>query len=96
MAKQFIVEAARMQKLAGIIVENNSLIDQIIDVYTKLSYSAEGNEEDGTFNIDLDDSLRDLGLEFGFDGGDYIGKEDISHLDNNQLQSLMQSLNALK
>ena len=96
MAKQFITEAVRMQKLAGIINEENSIIDQIVNTFNNLSHDAEGDEETGTFNAELDDNLRDLGMEFSFDGGDYIKKEDIIHLDNNQLQSLMQSLNALK
>jgi hypothetical protein len=92
-------EIKRMQQLAGLLKEeqtDDSLINQIVKIFNDLSINAEGNEEDGTFNSKLDDQLGDLGIKFGFDGGDYISKETLSHLSNNELQSLMQELAGIK
>jgi hypothetical protein len=92
-------EIKRMQQLAGLLKEeqvDDSLANQVAKVFNNLSTNAEGNEEDGTFNSKLDDELRDLGIKFGFDGGDYISKETLSHLSSDELQSLMQELAGIK
>ena len=65
-------------------------------MYNDLSYSAEGDEEKGTFNAKLDDELKDLGFKFKFDGSDYILPKDLAHLSNDELQSLMQELIDIK
>jgi hypothetical protein len=97
--KSPINELKRMQQLAGLLKEeqaDDSLANQVVKIFNDLSISAEGDEEDGTFNSKLDDELRDLGIKFGFDGGDYISKETLSHLSSDELQSLMQELAAIK
>jgi len=71
-------------------------IDQVVKLFNDLSLSAEGDEEEGTFDSELDDKLQDLGLKFKFRGSDYINKKDLAHLGKDELQTLMQMLSKLK
>jgi hypothetical protein len=66
-------------------------IKNVVNLFNDLSYEIEKN-----YDENLDDRLSDLGLKFGFKGGDYIREDDLVGLSESELEILINDLNNLK
>jgi hypothetical protein len=67
-------------------------IENVVKFWNELSLKVEGNEEDGSYNGNVDDELIGIGLKYGFRGFDYIGENDLKNLSENELEMLMNDL----
>jgi hypothetical protein len=71
-------------------------IENVVKFWNELSLKVEGNEEDGSYDINIDDKLIGIGLKYGFRGFDYIGENDLKNLSKNELEMLMNDLKEFK
>jgi hypothetical protein len=71
-------------------------IENVVKFWNELSLKVEGNEEDGSYDINIDDKLIGIGLKYGFRGFDYIGENDLKNLSENELEMLMNDLKEFK
>jgi len=104
--KQYITEAQRLQKLAGIneakVVPVQPQFLGIVDLFNNLARKAEhqwdGDPYTGYYNA-LREELERIGLEYGFidafDDKGYITSEDIYHLKDDELREVLQWLRDL-
>lgn len=67
-------------------------INDVVKFWNELSLKVEGNEEDGSYDINLDDELIGIGLKYEFGGFDYIGEDDLKNLSDSELEMLMSDL----
>jgi hypothetical protein len=103
--KQYITEAQRLQKLAGItearvvpVLPTPAIVDLFNSLARKAEHEWDGDPYEGYFNP-LYKELESMGLEYSFidafDENGYITSKDISHLKDNEVREVMQWLRDL-
>jgi hypothetical protein len=103
--RQYITEAQRLQKLAGItearvvpVLPTPAIVDLFNSLARKSESEWDGDPYTGYYNA-LREELERIGLEYGFidafDENGYITSKDISHLKDDEIREVLQWLRDL-